>query len=169
MFALLTQDVPGSVMIVGRSLSKAVQLTEEIKTVLQKTQYAENAQKLFATSFAEYSSHAKKMEIIVNTTPVGMHPNSEISPIPESELFHGQVVYDIVYVPEKTELIRLAQSKGLKTVGGLGMLVHQGCASFKLWTGTSPNPELFYNAAREQLAQRGKPEDHKPTPMPGLL
>ena len=155
-------------MLVGRSLSKAIELTNEIKTVLHNTAYAENAQKLWGTSFAEYSLHAQKMEIIVNTTPVGMHPNSEISPLPDNELFHGQVVYDIVYVPEKTELIRLAESKGLKTVGGLGMLVHQGCASFKLWTGTSPNPELFYTAAREQLAQRGKPEDHKPAPLPGL-
>ena len=49
-------------------------------------------------------------------------------------------------------LIRLAQAKGLATVGGLGMLVHQGRAAFRLWTGQSPEASLFYQSARRQLA-----------------
>ena len=48
----------------------------------------------------------------------------------------------------------VAEARGLKTVGGLGMLVHQGRASFKLWTGVEPEAPLFYAAAREQLARR---------------
>jgi shikimate dehydrogenase len=107
-----------------------------------------------AITLADYASVADEVDVIVNATPLGMHPDAESSPLPADALRAGQVAYDIVYVPERTRFLRDAEARGLKTVGGLGMLVHQGRASFKLWTGADPDAALFYRAARARLAAK---------------
>lgn len=82
----------------------------------------------------------READMVVNATPVGMHPREDESPVREGAwLRQGQVVFDMVYNPPETRLVRLAQQAGARTVGGLSMLVHQGAASFELWTG-SPAP-----------------------------
>lgn len=82
----------------------------------------------------------READMVVNATPVGMHPREDESPVREAAwLRQGQVVFDMVYNPPQTRLVRLAQQAGARTVGGLSMLVHQGAASFELWTG-SPAP-----------------------------
>ncbi len=82
----------------------------------------------------------READLVVNATPVGMYPKEEESPVREATwLRPGQVVFDMVYNPPTTRLLRLAQQAGARTVGGLSMLVHQGAESFELWTG-SPAP-----------------------------
>jgi shikimate dehydrogenase len=89
--------------------------------------------------------------LIVNTTPLGMTPQVEASPWPESvALPHGAVVYDLVYNPAETRLLRQARDAGLKCSNGLGMLLHQGAQAFKLWTGLDPDLAIMARAIRAE-------------------
>lgn len=93
--------------------------------------------------------------LIVNCTSVGMWPHVEECPWPLAvPLPRGVTVYDMVYRPEQTALLRLAEAQGGRAIGGLGMLVRQGAAAFKIWTGTEPPVEVMFEAARAGLAAR---------------
>lgn len=91
----------------------------------------------------------EECDLLINTTPQGMdgqRPNDlDISSLPPTA-----IVADIVYVPLKTELIKRAESQGLRTVTGLGMLLHQAVRGFELWFGVRPavTPELYELVAR---------------------
>ena len=133
---------PARVIVAARDVSKSRVLGQEIHQKLNRT--------LEVLDLADYFHHAGEMEIIVNATPVGMFPNAEQSPLKPEWLREGQIVYDLIYNPEETVLMRNARQQGCQTVGGLAMLVHQGIASFKLWTGIDPDPALYYNGIRKQ-------------------
>ncbi|WP_315925901.1 shikimate dehydrogenase [Mesorhizobium sp. SP-1A] len=81
--------------------------------------------------------------LLINTTSLGMHGNSEI-PVDPSVMPDHAVVTDIVYVPLETPLLAAARARGLKTVDGLGMLLHQAVPGFQRWFGRRPQvtPEL---------------------------
>lgn len=159
-YALLMQDRPKGVVLVARDVRKSQALASEITERLGLSAGgALSAPEVIALS--DYASVKETIDVVVNTTPVGMHPNVDVSPLQPEDLVKGQVVYDIVYAPERTRLIRDAEKLGLKTVGGLGMLVHQGRASFQFWTGVKPDAEAFYEAARAKLA-RGIGEPRAP-------
>lgn len=177
-FALLTQlleEAPEKVLLVGRDPAKSKRLVAEINAVLDKAggdkgispPMGPKRPVLEAAALADYPALRGDVDILVNATPLGMQPNTDASPVRPEDLLIGQIVYDIVYTPEKTRLIQDAQAMGLNTVGGLGMLVHQGRASFRLWTGTTPDAGPFYASARAQLARSGRPEDHKIPPAAG--
>jgi len=90
--------------------------------------------------------------LLVNTTPVGMWPEVDQSPWPEDLAFPGHLtVFDLVYNPGETKLLRQARAAGAKGIGGLGMLVHQGAAAFELWTGEKAPVETMYEAASRTL------------------
>jgi len=87
--------------------------------------------------------------LLVNTTPVGMWPEVDLSPWPEDLAFPGHLtVFDLVYNPRQTELLRQARTVGARVIGGLGMLVHQGAAAFELWTGEKAAVETMYESVR---------------------
>ncbi len=92
-------------------------------------------------------------DLVVNTTTLGMaHSEGEHdSPIPESLIPRGALVYDIVYNPEVTPLLRAAQERGARTLGGLPMLVYQGAEAFRLWTGLDAPVDVMLAAARKAL------------------
>jgi shikimate dehydrogenase len=152
-YALLMQDRPSRVVLVGRDREKSRLLAEEIAQRLDLHGSSGALPAPEAISFAEYRALREEIQVVVNTTPVGMHPNLESSPLEADDLVPGQILYDIVYAPERTRLIQDAEAKGLATVGGLGMLVHQGRASFQFWTGIKPDANMFYDSAREKLAR----------------
>jgi len=77
-------------------------------------------------------------DIIVNTTSIGMHPNTEHSPIPKKLLKPNHIIFDAVYNPLKTKLIKDAEAIGCKTISGVNMLVHQGAESLRIWLGIEP-------------------------------
>ncbi|HEY9061245.1 MAG TPA: shikimate dehydrogenase [Pseudobacteroides sp.] len=73
-------------------------------------------------------------EIVINTTSVGMYPKTDKSPIEAYSLLNDKhTVYDIIYNPEKTELLKSAEEKGSKAVNGLGMLFYQGIYAYEKW------------------------------------
>ncbi len=74
--------------------------------------------------------------ILVNATSVGMAPNTDKTMITDKSMFHeGLFVFDVIYNPKETRFLREAKDAGCKTGNGLYMLLYQGAASFKLWTG----------------------------------
>ena len=94
-------------------------------------------------------------KILVNTTPIGMRSKAMgISPIDEEiikTMNPDSIVYDIVYNPLKTELIKIAKKHGIKTIQGLDMLIYQGAKAFEIWTGKKPDTQLMKIAALEEM------------------
>ena len=85
--------------------------------------------------------------LIVNTTPLGMFPRIEMSPWPDELPFPlDAAVYDLVYNPLETKLVRDARAAGLQAVTGLGMLIKQAALAFKIWTGCNPPREVLWDA-----------------------
>ena len=97
-------------------------------------------------------------DLLVNATPVGTSPNVEATPLPAYE-FKGQCVYDLVYNPTSTRLLRDASGFGCETIGGLEMLANQALRQFNWWTGVEASIELFLEAARKDLDQRNREAD----------
>jgi shikimate dehydrogenase len=99
------------------------------------------------TDFTLSSIELSNICLIVNTTPVGMTPNVGQSPLPENMTLPPDVmIYDLIYNPRETKLVRDARSKGLHATTGLGMLIEQAALGFTLWTGLKLPIEIFYNA-----------------------
>jgi shikimate dehydrogenase len=91
-------------------------------------------------------------DLVVNATAVGTAPNVNDSPLPAGcTVPRGAVAFDLVYRPAQTRFLRDAAAAGARTVGGLGMLVHQGAAALRLWTGQAPVAVMF-DAARQAMA-----------------
>ena len=103
----------------------------------------------------EFLNTVSIYSIVVNTTPLGMKGKyADVSPLSEKivkTLPDDGLIYDIVYNPIKTELIKYAEKADKKYIGGLDMLVYQGARAFEIWTGKAPNPDKMRIAALEKL------------------
>ncbi|MBC7099797.1 shikimate dehydrogenase [Candidatus Bipolaricaulota bacterium] len=88
-----------------------------------------------AHPFKELPTLLGGAELLVNATPVGMHPLSDDMPMSPELLREGLLVYDLVYNPCPTKLVREAATRGATAIGGLEMLVWQGAKALELWTG----------------------------------
>ena len=102
---------------------------------------------------AELHHAAQAADVIVNSTAVGMAkgPAPDLSPLPP-EVFHsGQIVFDLVYTPSLTPLLRHARRSGARTLDGLPMLVYQGAAAFERWTGKPAPLKLMKAKAQAAL------------------
>lgn len=94
-------------------------------------------------------------DFLVNSTSLGMRPREEELPLAPELLAGHLVVADIVYNPLMTRLLKTAEAKGCRIVEGLGMLIYQGAAAFKLWTGIEPLiPEMAEVAYAMVTARR---------------
>lgn len=91
------------------------------------------------------------IDLVVNTTPVGMYPNPDASPIPEELIPDGIKVLDAVYRPRKTRLLALAEQRGCKTLCGLDWLIYQGMLSFNIWTGKELDKAAVLNILETHL------------------
>jgi shikimate dehydrogenase len=83
--------------------------------------------------------------LVVNTTSVGLNP-SDPPPIDPNILQPGALVYDLIYRPRETALLREAKRRGCRVMGGLGMLLYQGALAFELWTGHKPSEAAMRHA-----------------------
>jgi shikimate dehydrogenase len=97
--------------------------------------------------------------LLVNCTPVGMHPNVDDTPIDARNLT-GQYVYDLIYNPAVTRLMQEAARAGCQTIGGLEMLVGQAHEQFEWWTGSRPPAGVMREAALKQLAEFSLDENY---------
>jgi 3-dehydroquinate dehydratase/shikimate dehydrogenase len=96
-------------------------------------------------------------DLLVNATSAGMYPNVDDTPWPNAR-FDGALVYDLVYNPRETRLLREADEAGCETLGGLPMLVAQAEQQFALWTGTPPPLGAMQRAAQARLRDFRRPQ-----------
>jgi shikimate dehydrogenase len=90
------------------------------------------------------------IDLVTNTTPVGMSPKTDFSPWPLALPFPKKAAfYDLVYNPRETLLVKQARAAGLPATTGLGMLVEQAVLGFEIWTGHSVPREVLFNAVEE--------------------
>jgi len=136
------------IVIANRTEKRAEKLANEIKSKFGIIVEGKN------NSNHVLKEESKKADILINTTSLGMYPNVDKSPIPAEFLHDDLFVFDIVYNPLKTKLIKDATEKGCSTLGGLDMLVNQGALAFEWWTNKKPNIELMKNKIIEALSTK---------------
>ena len=107
---------------------------------------------LTGAAISQWPPAPASWDLLVNATPVGTAPGIDASPLPDSYLFHGGLVYDLVYNPPRTKLLGAAERAGCQTIGGLDMLVAQAQAQFEWWTGGRPADRVMRDAALARLA-----------------
>lgn len=99
-------------------------------------------------SLAAAMAHA---DVIINCTPIGMHPKENASVIPAGLFRQGQAVFDIVYSPLETKLLADARAKGLKTVSGVEMFINQAVLQFRQFTGVDAPEEVMRQVVMARL------------------
>jgi len=90
-------------------------------------------------------------DLIVNTTPVGMHPHVDEVPMPTEWLHGDQLISDLIYNPRMTRFLLEAAERGCTVHGGLGMFIHQGAHAFALWTGTPAPTDVMRQTVESYL------------------
>lgn len=132
------------ILIANRTEARAVELAEDISA-------AKLPGKVKGTGLLELGNLIREADILINTTTLGMHPHVDVSIAEAGDLHPDLTVFDIVYNPLETKLLRDAKASGAKTVSGVLMLVYQGAEAFRLWTGTEPPVELMKKTVLEAL------------------
>ena len=154
-FALLQEKV-SSLIIANRTLAKAESLAGSLaKHAANNKMSTEIAAMPWQSS--KLTEAVENCQLIVNCTSLGMKRSSyeEESPLASDLIPKDALVYDLVYNPLETPLLRMARGAGAKTIGGLLMLVYQGAASFKMWTGREAPLDIMYSAAKQALTKIG--------------
>lgn len=99
------------------------------------------------------TSNLNEVFLIINTTPLGMSPNTNRCPWPENLIFPPDAcLYDLIYNPLKTKLMQIATISGARAYNGLGMLIEQAAMAFFTWTGLDPDKDKMREAALNALA-----------------
>lgn len=106
-------------------------------------------------NFTTISKVDGRFDLVINATPVGMYPNTDVCVLTEEQLKNCSAVFDAVYNPEKTMLLNIAEELGLKTVGGMAMLVWQAVKAHEFWYGAEFDVKdienLIADANREMM------------------
>ena len=136
----------GSITVLNRNEDKAQSLAGDILA-------SDLIDDVKADSISKISSSLKDADILINTTPLGMHPNVEGSVASSDDMHENLVVFDAVYNPHETLLLKEAAKAGAKPVYGIKMLLYQGAESFKIWTGSEPPIDVMENALKQYLGR----------------
>ena len=134
------------VTVAARRIEQAQQLARSFKNY-QLPITSLNSPILRAASLWDQVSN---ISLLVNTTPIGMTPDIDQSPLPQNiSIPNGTIIYDLVYNPRETKLVRDARAQGLQATTGLGMLIEQAALGFTLWTGHNPPREAMMTAVEQ--------------------
>lgn len=123
---------------------RPARVRDEIRSIAANTVVAIHA------SFAEFERAAARADLVVQATPVGMQPG-EASLFPPAAFRRDLLAFDLVYNIPETPFMRAAKEGGARAVNGLGMLLHQGAAAFKIWTGREPAVPAMRQALEQSL------------------
>jgi shikimate dehydrogenase len=96
---------------------------------------------------AAWEQAARTCPLVVHTTSQGLQPD-DVPLLTRRGFYPGQWIFDAVYTAHLTPILREASQAGARTLNGLGMLVHQGAESFRLWTGLEPDLAAMHAAVR---------------------
>ena len=143
-FTLINHGI-NRLIIANRSKDNAFQLIDNLKrqTGFEDISYIE---------IAEADRILDDVDIIINTTPIGMYPNVDVdTPIRTDKINESHVVMDVIYNPLETKLLKEAKDNGATTVSGTNMLINQGITAFEIFTGRTPTYESFEKALLDQL------------------
>lgn len=111
---------------------------------------------LQAHSWEDLSRLIPQTTLLVNTTPIGMHPHVESSPLNIDEMAHlphKAVVYDLIYTPKPTQFLRQAEKLNAITIDGLEMLVQQGAAALQIWLQQSVPIDVMRQSLQQHLGR----------------
>jgi len=137
-------------VILNRTLGKAEELAEELKT----NKGIDTSVKAAELTNRNAQRELRNADILINATSVGMSPQEELTPVDPSLLRSDLAVFDLVYDPLETRLLAEAKKTRAKTVDGLAMLVFQGAITFETWTGVKAPVEVMVEAARQEISKR---------------
>ena len=155
---ILAQRKAASLSITDGVFERATALAENLARYVERTvpghKYREPDISAFRWQSLESGKALEDCHLIVHCTTLGMKdgPQEGQSPLNFEVIPKNVLIYDVVYNPRMTPLLELAQKAGANILGGLAMLVYQGAASFKLWTGREPPVDIMFTKAKEALA-----------------
>lgn len=101
---------------------------------------------------AAIEEHMASADLVINCTPVGMHPNEDATLVPEELFRPEQVVFDVVYNPLETKMLRQAKARGLKVIPGVEMFINQAILQFERFSGADAPEELMRKVVMEKLS-----------------
>ena len=134
-----------SLTILNRNESKANDLAGDVAD-------SKLISEVGSDSISKINAYIKDADILIDTTPLGMDPHIDDEPIAVAENMHEDlVVFDAVYNPNETVLLKQAIKAGAKPVYGIKMLLYQGAESFKIWTGRDAPIDVMEEALRKTL------------------
>ena len=136
-----------AITILNRNESKAQRLASDVSN-------SNLIDSVDSDSVAKIADYVRDADILIDTTPVGMHPHIDDEPIVGSGDMHEDlVVFDAVYNPNETVLLREAIEAGAKPVYGIKMLLYQGAESFRIWTGRDAPIDVMEHALNQFLGR----------------
>lgn len=145
-FTLINEKI-SSLTIANRSKDNAEKL---IKNIKKQTKFTNIKYQPINTA----DKIIKDVNIIINTTPIGMYPNHEVKPpIKTDNINNKHVVMDIIYNPLETQLLKYARQNGATTINGTSMLINQGLESFEIFTGQKATYKSFEEVLLNQLKE----------------
>jgi shikimate dehydrogenase len=152
--AALVDSGVASILVTARSAARAEETAASLRNDLGAK--AGGVAALGWDDVARFEAACREAKLIVNCTPLGMSGsgNEGRSPIAAALIPPASVVLDLVYNPVETPLLRDAKAAGATAVSGLDMLVYQGAAAIKLWTGEEAPVDIMKEAAVEAIAAR---------------
>jgi shikimate dehydrogenase len=113
---------------------------------------AEDIAERFNCSYLPFRQKGRiEADCLINTTSLGMAPQTDVSPLSPKDLKNFSWVVDIIYNPIKTKLLRGAEEAGCRTLSGVSMFVHQGAEQIKIWTGLEPPREVMREVVLKAL------------------
>ena len=143
-YALLEEGIE-EISIFNRTLERAEKIKQNLSSFFPKSRIS-----VFPLEEEDMKDKIEKAHLLVNTTSLGIAPQSDNTPLPDEKLFHPDLlVYDLIYHPAKTLFLRQAERAGAKIINGLPMLVYQGIESFYLWTGLKPEGKEVLKMIRQ--------------------
>ena len=147
--AFALAEIGCEIVIANRTRERAEELAGCLGEVFEAGKF-----RVVGTDGQALTEGLSGVELVVNTTSVGMHPEVDGIPMPPDLLRPNLLVYDLVYNPARTRLVIEAEEHGAKALTGLKMLVYQGAISFEMWTGIEAPVDVMESAALEVLGPR---------------
>jgi shikimate dehydrogenase len=152
-FALIQESI-ASLVITNRTLKRAEVLAESLLSHIGNAKSQTKVVALLWDSL-KFQEAIKNCHLIVNCTTVGMRYSAQEEQIPfKADLIPSSaLVYDLVYNPSETPLLKMATKASASTLGGLPMLVYQGAAAFELWIGKKAPLNIMFSAAKTAISK----------------